>query len=122
MGEIGQFFGLTSIGYGLLLAYAVHYPDRPLSFMLIFPMKAKYFCAVLAAIQLYMSVFSGQKAIALAHLFGALGAGFYLYFLRSKQKQGNLMKKFKQKQREHLKSQLKLIKNDDKDNTPKYWN
>jgi membrane associated rhomboid family serine protease len=57
--------GITSFTYGLLMAYAIIYSERQLTFMLLFPMKAKYFCMLLAAIQLYMGLTSAWRELLL---------------------------------------------------------
>lgn len=66
--------------YGLLMAYGLIFGERILLFMMIFPMKAKYFVWVLAGIEFLSSVFSGSQGLAsVAHL-GGMAAGFgYLW-------------------------------------------
>ena len=50
--------GLGGVVFALLMAYGIIFSERQLTFMLLFPMKAKYFCMVLAGIELYMGIFS----------------------------------------------------------------
>ncbi len=49
--------GLNGINFALLIAYATLYPDRQLSLMMIFPMRAQTFCWILAGIEAYMALF-----------------------------------------------------------------
>jgi membrane associated rhomboid family serine protease len=81
----GEVYAATTIGasgavYGLLLAYAYYYPDRPILMFLLFPVPAKYFVMILGAIALLSSM-SGGSGIAHATHLGGLIAG-YIY-LRS---------------------------------------
>jgi membrane associated rhomboid family serine protease len=64
--------GLIGICNFQLLAYAIIYPDRIFTFMLIFPMRARYFCMILVAMQLYMGFFSPGANQAWGHLGGML--------------------------------------------------
>ncbi len=72
--------GSSGAVYGLLVAYGIIFSERTLLFMMIFPMKAKHFVWVLAAIEFVSSVFYSHSGVAnIAHL-GGMVAGFtYLY-------------------------------------------
>ncbi|MBF0299119.1 MAG: rhomboid family intramembrane serine protease [Oligoflexia bacterium] len=72
------FIGLSGICYALLLIYSFLYGERPLLFMLIFPMKAKYFCWLLIGIELYMSIFSASSKNSIGHL-GAMLFSFLFF-------------------------------------------
>ena len=50
---------LHGLSQAMILAYGVIFPDRFFSFMFIFPVKAKYFCLIIVAIETYMA-FIGQ--------------------------------------------------------------
>jgi membrane associated rhomboid family serine protease len=71
--------GASGAIYGLLLAYALYFPDRPLFFFPIpIPIAAKYFVMILGAIALLSSLSASQGGVAnVAHL-GGLVVG-YLY-------------------------------------------
>jgi membrane associated rhomboid family serine protease len=76
-----QVYYATTVGasgaiYGLLLAYAYYYPDRPV-LLIIFPIPAKYFVMILGAIA-FLSSISGAGGVAHATHLGGLLAG-YLY-------------------------------------------
>jgi membrane associated rhomboid family serine protease len=67
--------GASGALYGLLMAYAYYFPDRPLLMFLLFPIPAKYFVAIVGAIA-FLSAPNSQVSEA-AHL-GGLVIG-YLY-------------------------------------------
>src|SRR6187549_2589050 len=48
--------GASGAIYGLLLAYALYFPDRPIYMYLVFPIPAKYFVMIMGALALYLSV------------------------------------------------------------------
>jgi membrane associated rhomboid family serine protease len=119
--------GLNGISNVLILAYALIYPDREFLFAFIFPLKAKYFCMILAGMELMMGLFSSMGMISLGHLSAFFVAYLFMRFadlstinlpfgkvsLLSKKKKG--------------KGKLTLVKDDeqqkdspDKDN-PRYW-
>ena len=78
-GSSGTYLG-TTVGasgalYGLLLAFALYYPDRPLLMFLLFPIPAKYFVMIVGAMAFFSSPTS--RVSEAAHL-GGLVIG-YLY-------------------------------------------
>jgi membrane associated rhomboid family serine protease len=76
-------FHTTTIGasgaiYGLLLAYGLLFPNRPILMYFVFPIPAKYFVMILGAIALLMSLNDSGGAVAhLTHL-GGLVAGYLM--------------------------------------------
>jgi len=76
-------FATTTIGasgaiYGLLLAYGLLFPDRPIMLYFVFPIPAKYFVMILGAIALLMAVSDSGGGVAhITHL-GGLIAGYLL--------------------------------------------
>jgi membrane associated rhomboid family serine protease len=76
-------FYTTTIGasgaiYGLLLAYGLLFPNRPIMLYFIFPIPAKYFVMILGAIALLMAVSDSGGGVAhITHL-GGLLAGYLL--------------------------------------------
>jgi membrane associated rhomboid family serine protease len=67
----GIVIGASGATFGLLAAYAFLWPNREIIFMLIFPLKAKFFVMIL----MLMIVFSQGGHIAhMAHLGGVIGA------------------------------------------------
>jgi membrane associated rhomboid family serine protease len=78
-----RMFYTTTIGasgaiYGLLLAYGLLFPNRPIMLYFVFPIPAKYFVMILGAIALLMSVSDSGGGVAhITHL-GGLVAGYLL--------------------------------------------
>jgi membrane associated rhomboid family serine protease len=68
--------GASGALFGLLIAYAIYYPNRPILMFLLFPVPAKYFVAILGAINLIMTANVGGVS-ATTHL-GGLAIG-YIY-------------------------------------------
>lgn len=127
---IGTFFsqgipmvGVSGLCYSLLMGYAIMYPDRLLSFMLIFPVKAKYFCPLIILVLVFMGMSSPYGQASLGHL-GAMLSGFLFLRLEATYK---ISQKFKAPKKsikaKKRKSHLKLIhgERDGKDKDPKYW-
>lgn len=107
--------GIDGVNFSLLVAYGLIFSERQMTFMFLFPMKAKYFCLLLAGIEIYMSIFSSYKYSAWAHLL-AMGFGFiYLRYASMRARVKNLKRDI---QKKNMKSKLKLVKDDDE---PKTW-
>jgi len=69
--------GASGAIFGVLLAYALYFPTRPILFAFIFPVQAKYMVIILGGISLWSAVFAGGGVAHTAHL-GGLATG-YLY-------------------------------------------
>ncbi|HXH76298.1 MAG TPA: rhomboid family intramembrane serine protease [Bacteriovoracaceae bacterium] len=109
--------GLTGVNFALLIAYAMLYPDRQLSMMMIFPMRAKTFCWILVAIQAYFAIFSSHIT-AWAHLL-AMGISYLIIRFQSQP----LIKKVLNSTwtpSKTKKKHLYVVKDDDQ-KPPKYW-
>ena len=77
-----QFYNPITIGasgavYGLLLAYAMYFPHRPIYMYFVFPVPARIFVTILGAIALLSATSGGGGVAHTAHL-GGIAAG-YLY-------------------------------------------
>jgi membrane associated rhomboid family serine protease len=71
--------GASGAIYGLLLAYGMYFPDRPIYMYLLFPIPAKYFVIIMGAIAFYASLSNTGGGVANAtHLGGLLVAYLYL--------------------------------------------
>jgi membrane associated rhomboid family serine protease len=109
--------GLSGINFALLIAYSLLYPDRPMAFMMIFPMRARTFCWILAGIEAYMAIFSSLTT-SWAHLL-AMGFSFLIIHFQS----NPLIKKALHtswKSRSTGKKHLYVVKDEDQ-KPPKYW-
>lgn len=114
--------GASGAIFGLLFAYGVIFGERIMYFMMLFPMRAKYFVMILGGVEIVTLLSQGGSGDVanLAHV-GGLASGFlflrgYTYF---QQRQWR-------KQSGRRGRGLKLVvnndgKKDDKDG-PRYWN
>jgi membrane associated rhomboid family serine protease len=67
--------GASGAIYGLLLAYALYFPDRPIYMYFLFPIPAKYFVLILGAIAFYSSLGTSGGVANATHLSG-LAVGY----------------------------------------------
>jgi membrane associated rhomboid family serine protease len=71
--------GASGAVYGVLLAYALYFPNRPIYMYFFFPIPAKYFVMIMGAISLYSSMGATGGGVAhTTHLGGLLAAYLYL--------------------------------------------
>lgn len=69
--------GASGAIYGLLLAYALYFPDRPIYMYMVFPIPAKYFVMIMGALAFYSSLSDNSGVASTAHL-GGLIVGYVL--------------------------------------------
>jgi len=121
----GLLAGLGGVTYSLLVAYGLLFSDRMLTFMLIFPMKAKYFCMVLAGMQLYLGVFSGGGLVSLVHLSAMIFGFIYLKWASMKARGVTLSDVMEKKRRNKQKRSLYIVPDEEKDKAdpkdPRFW-
>ncbi len=68
--------GASGAVYGILLAYGLYFPTRPIYLYFVFPIQAKYFVMIIGGISLISSVTGSGGGIAhVAHL-GGLAVGY----------------------------------------------
>ncbi len=114
--------GASGATFGLILAYGLIFGERMVLFMFIFPMKAKYFCLLLGAIELLtlLDAGFGSKVSNLSHLGGIVSGFLFLAFYT--RWRGNRGKEKKpSKNRRKLKLVVDNEAGDDKKG-PRYWN
>ena len=121
-GMMTPLVGASGAGYGLLLAYGLLFGERIIYFMMLFPMKAKWFTVIIGGVELVtmMDAGSGTQVANLAHLGGLLVGFVYL----------NLVARYRNKQRTGASKRgrrLKLVVDNERDSKPsdqdpKYWN
>ena len=88
LGVAEQLQGANIIGasgaiYGLLLAYGLYFPDRPIYMYLVFPVPAKYFVMIIGAIAFYSSLSEIGGVANATHLGGLVVAYTYLKSARA---------------------------------------
>ena len=120
--------GASGAIYGILAAYGIFYANRYFLVLFLFPMKAKYFILVMAALELVTGVEANpQDNVAhFAHVGGMLIGAIYIYFKYIRP--GGTKGGKKDYEREKLRRQLTLIVNqspgqrtEEEDKGP-YWN
>ena len=84
-GENGVLMGASAAVMGVMLAYAMHWPDDELLFFGVIPMKVKWFVTLLVVLNVVQGVGSmaltgmpGSQVAYMAHLGGLAFAWFYL--------------------------------------------
>jgi len=71
--------GASGAVYGVLLAYALYFPHRPIYLYFVFPIPAKYFVMIIGAISLLASMGGPGGGVAhTTHLGGLVAAYLYL--------------------------------------------
>lgn len=118
--------GASGAIFGLLAAYGIFFGNRYFLVFFLFPMKAKYFVLIMAAIELIMGVESNaQDNVAhFAHIGGMFVGALYVYLKYVRPSKGNRNNK-RDFERERLKKQFTLIvneSNEQKDDRGPYWN
>lgn len=115
--------GASGAIFGLMVAYGILFGEKITYFMMIFPMKAKYFVMLLGGIQVVSLMTSGVVGGGVAYLahLGGLVAGFLFLWGRTLWQKNNWDRKSKKRGRN-----LRLVvdnepKKSDNEN-PKYWN
>ena len=70
--------GASGAIYGLLLAYALYFPDRPIYMYFVFPIPAKIFVAIMGAIAFFSSLSEAGGVANATHLGGLLVGYLFL--------------------------------------------
>jgi membrane associated rhomboid family serine protease len=70
--------GASGAIYGLLLAFALYFPDRPIYLYMVFPIPAKYFVMIIGALAFYSSLGQSSGVASATHLGGLLVGYLYL--------------------------------------------
>ena len=114
--------GASGALFGLLVAYGIVFSERIIYFMGLFPMKAKHFALIAAALDLSSLLttgFSGTEVAYLCHIGGAV-VGFLYLWGHTRMKLGKTKAKLKKST-----GSLRLVVDNEKlkkEDNPKYWN
>ena len=68
--------GASGAIFGVLLAYALYFPHRPILVMFVFPVPAKYFVMIMGGMSLLASLSAGSGGVAHTTHLGGLAAGY----------------------------------------------
>ena len=79
---VSDVIGASGAVYGLLLAYALYFPDRPIYMYFVFPIPARIFVLIMGAIAFFTSLSETGGVANATHLGGLLVAYVYLTSLR----------------------------------------
>lgn len=112
--------GASGAIYGLLLAFGLIYPNRPIFIWFVIPIPAKWFVVIIGAIE-FLSELSGPgSGIAhLAHLGGMLVA--YLY-LRGNGLSGRMQLRYEDWRRARLRRKFEVyMRKHDRKDDPDHW-
>jgi membrane associated rhomboid family serine protease len=114
--------GASGAIYGLLLAYGMLFPDRPIYLYLIIPIKAKWFVVIMGVIELVSSFGTPGSGIShVAHLGGML---FGFLYLRGWNLPYTLLLRYHEWRRARLRSKFEVYmrKQEKKDETGRWIN
>lgn len=75
--------GASGAVYGLLMAWAMYFPDRPILMFMLFPVPARVFVLIMGAIALWLSLTASGGGVAHVTHLGGLVFG-YLYLMRGR--------------------------------------
>jgi membrane associated rhomboid family serine protease len=75
---VSNVIGASGAIYGLLLAYGLYFPDRPIYMYLVFPIPARYFVMIMGALAFYSSLAVSNGIASATHLGGLLVGYVYL--------------------------------------------
>ena len=109
--------GASGAVYGLLLAFGLHFPDRPILLYFFIPVKAKYFVMILGGIAFLSTVGSSGSGVShVAHLGGMIFGYLYLRRLDLFFQVGMRYQEWKEaKRRRKFKVYMERISRDDSD-------
>lgn len=120
MGLIVPVIGASGAVFGLLLAQGIIFGERIVYFFMLFPMKTRYFVALMGLVQLasmMTSGVSGGEVAYLAHL-GGLVSGFICLNVKALMDRSN----WKRRSSKSKGRNLRLVVNNEKnEKPPKYW-
>jgi membrane associated rhomboid family serine protease len=68
--------GASGAIFGVLLAYALYFPHRPILVMFVFPVPARYFVMIMGGISLLAAVSASSGGVAHTTHLGGLAAGY----------------------------------------------
>jgi len=114
--------GASGAIFGLLLAYGILFGERIMYFLMIFPMKAKYFVMILAAIEIATLIGGGGQGEAILCHLGGLISGFLFLSIYTRVQQSRWRKAGGSKRGRGLRLVVNNQDKKDEEKGPRYWN
>ncbi len=120
---LAPLIGASGAIYGILLAYGILFGEREIYFMMLFPMKAKYFVGLIGLIELVtlLDTGMGSQTANLAHL-GGLVVGFVYLMLVARWRSRRSGSTTVSRRGRNLKLVVNNERPSDDKKGPKYWN
>ena len=112
-------YGMNVFSSAMCVSYAILYPDRVFQFFMIIPVKAKYFCMILAFMNLYNGFFTPEGSMAWAQVCAMLIGGGFVYFVHTPMYRLTFGKLKWKSSKERQKSKLRIVEKEER--PPKYW-
>jgi membrane associated rhomboid family serine protease len=114
-------WGISGQANSLLIAYAMLYPNRPFHYMMLFPLKAKYFCLLILSIQILNGLASPQAVQAWGHLGAMFCAFVWMKTLDNKSMNWPKIGGGRRVSSTPKKSHLRLVPDKESNKQQKYW-
>lgn len=122
------FHGMAFLSSAMCVSYAVIYPDRVFQFFMIIPVKAKYFCLILAGMNVYQGFFSPGGAQAFGNIASMIYGALFVFGFRAfgnyvRSQGARVSRGHKSSKAKKNKAHLRLVDEDEKPdpNEPKFW-
>lgn len=116
--------GASGAIFGIILAYGILFGDRVIYFMMLFPMKARYFVMIIGAIELVTLLNTGVRGQVanLAHLGGLVSGFLFLFFWTRWRSSGGGQSAQRHRRRLKLVVDNERSKKGSSNEEPRYWN
>lgn len=113
------FHGMNVLSSAMCVSYAVLFPDRVFQFFMLIPIKAKYFCMILAGMSLYSGLFTPSGAMAFGNLF-AMGFGLVFFKIEHLDLFKKIISKGRATKAPKGKANLRIVEDEEK-KPPRYF-
>ncbi len=112
-GQIGPVVGASGAIYGVMMAFALMFPDRYIFLYFLIPIPARIFVAILIGFDLIMGVFGSDGVAHFAHLGGAIVGFAYIKLMYAGYDLSDIISKMKLPKLKRKSSKKKYLLVDD---------